>query len=352
MAWGWLVLTLVSTSWLHAQPAASSRKCTYDDATSTFHFSPGKKMRLIFGVHGVPSFIDTYIRGGDPRDVKRVRELIAGHKEILPSMHRVFDSSLKQFRQDPPTWISYENSQKDIDGVGGFQGLMKFLSSEDVRMQKLGLSPEERKSYLMIMTDPVLAAQYWLRNKEGKTELPAPALHGFDNARTAGQTEAKAESRKILTTYRAKISELDDEKYDVPEWFIKDYYARKISMLLYDSPNESVKQFRELVADPRFKQITEPTRSQLLSLRDFAANNAPSLQRTLDEDAIEFARRDREIARDLFSTHVASHGAGFAHVGAAHKAGVLESLKATCLNPGAPGSVSPAASGARSPTVK
>lgn len=151
MVWGWLVLTLVSTSWLHAQPAASSRKCTYDDATSTFHFSPEKKMKLIFGVHGVPSFIDTYIRGGDPRDVKRVRELIAGHKEILPSMHRVFDSSLKQFRQDPPTWISYENSQKDIDGVGGFQGLMKFLSSEDVRMQKLGLSPEERKSYQALL---------------------------------------------------------------------------------------------------------------------------------------------------------------------------------------------------------
>ena len=308
-------------------------------------------MTLIFGWHGSPSLIDNYIRGGDPTDPKRVRELISAH-ENLPSMHKVFNESLKQFRRNSPSWISYENSQKDIDGVGGFDGLMAFLKSEDLRMQKLGLTQEERKSYLMIMTDPVLAAQYWLRNKEGKTESASPTLYGFDNARTAGQTEAKAESRKIRAAYGAQVAELDDPKYDVPEWFIRDYWSKDITNLLSTRPNQSVTRFRELIGDSRFKQIPETTRNKLLALRDFAASNAPFLQKTIDEESVEFARRDREIAHDIFNTHNGSEGDGLAHVGSAHKAGVLERLRATCMSLSSSAPARPSDAQPRRRTVK
>lgn len=263
-------------------------------------------------------------------------------------MHRTFESSLKQFRDDPPSWISYENSQKDIDSVGGLQGLMDFLKSEDLRMQKLGLSLAERKSYLMIMTDPVLAAQYWTRHKEGKTDLARPALYGFDNARTSGQSDAIKASRKFIADYKAKVAELDDPKYDVPEWFIKSYWSKNITALLYTNPSNAIARLRELVADPRLKQIPEATRNKLLALRDFAANHAPMLQKTLDEEAREFARRDREIARDLLQTHNSSQGTGLAHVGSAHKPGVLERLQTTCQSLGSASPARPADTRSRS----
>lgn len=359
MAWGWLTIALVAGGWLSSWPSAAysqtqapSQHCAYDDSTSTFHFSPDRKMTLIFGLHGIPSYIDKYVRGGNPQDVKRVRELIKGHEESLPAMLGVFESSLKQFRNNPPNWISYENNQQELDRIGGFNGLMQFLKSEDLRMQKLGLSQEERKSYLIIMTDPVIAAQYWMRNKEGKSDTPPPVLYGFDNARTVGQTEAKDEMRRVIREYHAMVQELDDPKYDVPEWFIKSYWSKSMTTLLYDKPQDAVTHLRTLINDPRFKKIPSLTRNKLISLRDYLANHAPSLQKTIDEDAVEFARRDREIARDLFNTHNGSQGTGLAHIGAAHKPGVVERLQATCRNLGGTSPAKPADTRQRSPTVK
>lgn len=318
-----------------SQTAQQPAPCSFDEATSTFHISPENRpansMVLRFGTHGSPQLKSEYIRGGDPQDPKRIRALIANHGEGVPAMRATFNESLKRFRTYSPRWLSYENSQKDIDAIGGFNGLMEFLKGEDRRLEKLGLKAEERKSYLSIMSDPVIAALYWSRYKEGRAGDQVPTLFGFDNARTDGLSEKKEMVHKIFVEYDDRRAALNDPKHGIPAWFYEEYKARNISYYYGYEPDRSVNQLRELIKDPRFNSIPLQGRNAIFSIRDFMTTHLEKVRDVLKAEEEEFAKRDREIARDLFETEMSTAGTGIAHIGALHKDGVLSHLSTICL---------------------
>lgn len=315
---------------------AEAQTCAYDSKTQEFQFEPGKKIGLIFGVHGTPGYISEYVGSGNAHLASEVRKLLGKHSDTLKEMNATFDRTLSVLSKKKVEWIGFENSQEGIDSLGGFKGLMEFLRNEDLRMQKLGLNEKERRDYLIIMTDPIVAAQYWLRFKKPGQKLgdtsTAPATAGFDNHRDNGLDELKKKLMAIFVKYDDLREELNQKDLAMPSWVIDELNTFKIGATFSQEPSKAADFLRKVLADPRAGTLNLAQKRKIEGLRDFIASNADFVRTTVLREDAEFAKRDQGIAQDI-SQLSTLHGYGLAHIGGRHKEGVIAHLTHLCRNP-------------------
>lgn len=316
---------------------AEAQTCAYDSKTQEFQFEPGKKIGLIFGVHGSPGYISEYVSGGNAHLASEVRKLLAKHSHSIGEMNATFDRTLSALSKKKVEWIGFENSQEGIESLGGFKGLMDFLRKEDLRMQKLGLNEKERRDYLIVMTDPIVAAQYYFRFKKpgqqrGKRSV-APATVGFDNHRDSGLDELKKKLMVIFVNYDDLREELNQKDLAMPSWVLDELNTFRISATFSQEPHKAADFLRKLLADPRSKTLSLQQKRKIEGLRDFIASNADFVRTTVLREDAEFAKRDQGIAQDI-SQLSTLHEYGLAHIGARHKEGVIAHLIHLCRNPG------------------
>jgi len=318
----------------------NAQTCLYDQKTQEFHFNQNLKIGLTFGRHGNPNFTREYSSSGKAHLASEIRSLIEKHSETLPEMNSTFDRTLLLLSKQNVSWIGYEASQADIDSTGGLNGIMTFLRNEDLRLQRLGFKETERRDYMMIMIDPIVAAQYWHRHKRGKSEPGGPAatgpvVIGFDNQRDDEMTALSKKVYDILVKYDDLRGALDEAKLGVPSWILGEFNEFKLGRNLMNSPHKAVDFVRKTLSDPRASGLNTAQRKRIESLRDHMAANADFLQQTLVRGEKEFAKRDQGIAEDLSKSAIL-RGFGIAHIGKDHEPGVIAKLIKLCTAATAP----------------
>lgn len=312
---------------------AKAQTCTYDAKNKVFHFEPGKKIVLFFGPHGSPTAINEYVSSGNAHLASEVRKLLAKHSHSIGEMNMTFDRTLSIISKQKTSWIGFENSQESIDSLGGFKGLMDFLRNEDLRMHKLGLTEKERRDYLIIMTDPIVAAQYWFRFKKSGS-LPngnaeTPATIGFDNRRDPTLDELSKKVMFIFVKYDEMRGKLNQPDVAMPAWVLEEFNTFKLGAIFSRDPHKAADFLRNVLADSRSATLGRQQKQKIEALRDFISSNADFIRATVLREDAEFAKRDQGIANDL-SQLATLHGYGLVHIGGNHKEGVVTHLTQIC----------------------
>lgn len=194
---------------------------------------------------------------------------------------------------------------------------------------KLGMTESERRDYIIIMTDPIVAANYWNQRKNGQSPGPAPQTVGLDNNRDEGLDELKVKLMAIFVRYDELREGLNDANLKMPGWVTAEFNQFKLGKHVSTEPHKAADFVRRVLADPRAMELTSLQKGKLIELRDFLAQNSDFIKSTVGREDAEFAKRDRGMA-DEISKLVSANGLGLAYMGGSHESGVVARLTEIC----------------------